>query len=79
MNIKLLFYSKIYISIFIIFSLTYFFLSTNNAFSKNLIIENIERSKKFDDKFNRNEVINEGFNLAFKQLMKKLFNHKIQK
>ena len=57
---------------FILFSLTYFFLSTNYAFSKNLIIENIQIKENFDDKFNRNEVINKGFKEAFIQLTEKI-------
>ena len=69
MNIKLSIIQR-YIYLFLIsFSLSYFFLSTNNAFSKNLKIENIEISKKFDEKFNRDKVIDEGFNLAFKELI----------
>ena len=69
MNIKLLIVQKYIYLFLLLFSLSYFFLSTNNAFSKNLKIENIEISKKFDEKFNRNKVIDEGFNLAFKELI----------
>ena len=69
MNIKLLIIQKHIYLFLLLFSLSYFFLSTNNAFSKNLKIENIEISKKFDEKFNRDKVIDEGFNLAFKELI----------
>ena len=69
MNIKLLIIQKYIYLFLLLFSLSYFFLSTNNAFSKNLKIENVEISKKFDEKFNRNKVIDEGFNLAFKELI----------
>ena len=69
MNIKLLIIQKYIYLFLLLFSLSYFFLSTNNAFSKNLKIENIEISKKFDEKFNRDKVIDEGFNLAFKELI----------
>ena len=69
MNIKLIIIRKYLYLFLLIFSLSYFFLSTNNAFSKNLKIENIEISKEFDEKFNRDKVIDEGFNLAFKELI----------
>ena len=69
MNIKLLIFQKYIYLFLLLFSLSYFFLSTNSAFSKNLKIENIEISKKFDEKFDRNKVIDEGFNLAFKELI----------
>ena len=64
---------------FILFSLTYFFLSTNYAFSKNLIIENIQIKENFDDKFDRNEVINKGFKEAFRQLTEKIIQSQDQK
>ena len=69
MNIKLLIIQKYIYLFLLLFSLSYFFLSTNNAFSKNLKIENIEISKKFDEKFNKDKVIDKGFNLAFNELI----------
>ena len=68
MNIKFLIIKK-NIYLFLLFFLSYFFLSTNNALSKNLKIENIEISKKFNEKFNRDKVIDEGFNIAFNELI----------
>ena len=60
-------------------SLNSFFLSTNYAFSKNLIVENIEISKNFDENFDRNQVINEGFSLAFEEIVSKIVQSKDQK
>jgi len=79
MNLNYLIFKKYLYLFLIFFSLNSFFLSTNCAFSKNLIIENIEISKNFDDKFDRNKVINDGFNLAFKEIVFKIVQSKDQK
>jgi len=72
MKNKIIIYQK-YIYLFILFfSLNYFFLSTNLAFSKNINIENIKITKNFDENFEKNVVINSGFSLAFKELMHRL-------
>ena len=49
MNIKLLIIRKYIYLFLLLFSLSYFFLSTNNAFSKNLKIENIKIIKSNDE------------------------------
>ena len=54
------YYKSIYI-FFIFFSLIIFFFSTSNANSKAYKIENIEVSKPFEMKFDKNKVIDEGF------------------
>ena len=72
MNIKILIIQKYIYLFLLLFSLSNFFLSTNNAFSKNLKIENVEISKKFNENFNRDKTIDEGFELAFKELILKL-------
>ena len=79
MNLNYLIFKKYLYLFLILFSLNSFFLSTNSAFSKNLIIENIEISKNFDEKFDRNKVINEGFNLAFEEIVFKIVQSKDQK
>ena len=79
MNLSYLIFKKYLYLFLIFFSLNSFFLSTNSAFSKNLIIENIEISKNFDEKFDRNKVINEGFNLAFDEIILKIVQSKDQK
>ena len=79
MNLNYLIFKKYLYLFLILFSLISFFLSTNSAFSKNLIIENIEISKKFDEKFDRIKVINEGFNLAFEEIVFKIVQSKDQK
>ena len=79
MNLSYLIFKKYLYLFLIFFSLNSFFLSTNSAFSKNLIIENIEISKNFDEKFDRNKVINEGFYLAFEEIVSKIVQSKDQK
>ena len=59
MNFKLLTLKQYIYVFFILFSLSYFFLSTNYAYSKNISIENIEISKSFGDKFSRGEAIDQ--------------------
>lgn len=72
MNLNYLIFKKYLYLFFILFSLNYFFLSTNLAFSKNINIENIKITKNFDQNFEKNVVINSGFSLAFKELMHRL-------
>ena len=66
-------YKSIYI-FFIFFSLIIFFFSTSNANSKAYKIENIEVSKPFEMKFDKNKVIDEGFYKAFEELMLLIVN-----
>ena len=66
-------YKSIYI-FFIFFSLIIFFFYTSNANSKAYKIENIEVSKPFEIKFDKNKVIDEGFYKAFEELMLLIVN-----
>ena len=66
-------YKSIYI-FFIFFSLIIFFFSTSNANSKAYKIENIEVSKPFEMKFDKNKVIDEGFKKAFEELILLIVN-----
>ena len=66
-------YKSIYI-FFIFFSLIIFFFSTINANSKAYKIENIEVSKPFEMKFDKNKVIDEGFKKAFEELILLIVN-----
>ena len=61
------YYKSIYI-FFIFFSLIIFFFPTSHANSKAYNIENIEVSKPFEIKFDKNKVIDEGFFKAFEEL-----------
>ncbi len=67
------YYKSIYV-FFIFFSLIIFFFSTNNVNSKAYKIENIEVSKPFEMKFDKNKVIDEGFYKAFEELMLLIVN-----
>ena len=67
------YYKFIYI-FFIFFSLIIFFFSTSSANSKAYKIENIEVSKPFEMKFDKNKVIDEGFYKAFEELMLLIVN-----
>jgi len=61
-------YKTIYI-FFIFLSLIIFFFSTSKADSKAFKIDNVEISKPFEMKFDKNKVIDVGFHKAFKELM----------
>ncbi len=63
--------NKLYI-LLIFLSLNLFFFSTSNAYSKSFKINDIEVSKPFENKFNKNLVIDMGFNKAFFELMNSL-------
>ena len=79
MNLKVIHSYKCFFFFIILFPLFYIFLSTTNVYSKNLEIKNIEIIKKFDKYFEKNQVINEGFDLAFKELILKLVQSNDQK
>ena len=72
MNLKVIHSYKCFFFFIILFPLFYIFLSTSYVYSKNLEIRNIEIIKKFDNNFEKNQVINKGFDLAFKELIFKL-------
>ena len=67
-NNKIL-HSKILYIFFTILSLILFFFSTVNLNAKAFNINNIEISKPFEIKFDKNEVINDGFKRAFFELI----------
>ena len=65
---KILKLKNLYI-FFLILSLKLFFFSTTNSEVKAFEINNIEISKPFEINFNKNRVIDEGFNQAFLKLI----------
>ena len=71
-------YKTLYI-FFIFLSLIIFFFSTSNANSKAYKIENVEVSKPFEIKFDKNKVIDDGFKKAFKELIMLIVNSLDQK
>ena len=62
-------HSKFLYIFFIFLSLNLFFFSTSNLNAKAFNIDNIEISKPFEIKFDKNEVINEGFKRGFFELI----------
>ena len=64
----MLFLNKLYI-LFIILALNIFFFSTTNVSAKSFEINEIEVSKPFENNFNKNEVIDLGFDKAFFELL----------
>ena len=71
-------YKTIYIFFIFLFSIIFFF-STSKANSKAYKIDNVEISKPFEIKFNKNKVIDDGFQKAFKELMMMIVNSSDQK
>ena len=70
---------KILYIFFIILSLLIFFFSTSNSEGKAFEINNVEISKPFEMNFNKNKVIDEGFNKAFLKLIKLIVDSSNQK
>ena len=64
---------------FIFLSLIIFFFSTTKVDSKGFFIDNIEVSKPFEINFDKNKVIDEGFNKAFYELVSLLVTTKDKK
>ena len=60
---------KILYIFFILLSLNIFFFSTDKIFGKSFDIENIDISRPFEMNFDKNQVINEGFESAFFELI----------
>ena len=60
---------KILYIFFILLSLNIFFFSTDKIFAKSFDIENIDISRPFEINFDKNQVINEGFERAFFELI----------
>ena len=67
-------HSKFLYIFFIFLSLILFFFSTVNLNAKAFNISNIEISRPFEIKFDKNEVINDGFNKAFLELISSIVN-----
>tara|TARA_B100000963_G_scaffold347769_1_gene354488 strand:+ start:447 stop:1526 length:1080 start_codon:yes stop_codon:yes gene_type:complete len=60
---------KILYIFFVLLSLNIFFFSTDKIFAKSFDIENIDISRPFEMNFDKNQVINEGFERAFFELI----------
>ncbi len=67
---------KILYIFFIVLSLNLFFFSTDKIFSKSFDIENVDISRPFQINFDKNDVIDEGFNQAFFELISLIVNSK---
>ena len=80
MLIKKKIYHLYFLYIFFIFlSLIIFFFSTTNLKAKAFDIDNIEISRPFEINFNKNEVLDEGFQKAFSKLIFLIVNSKDRK
>ena len=67
-------YLKFLYNYFIVLSLIIFFFSTTKVFGKSFNINDIEISKPFEINFDKNEVINKGFQDAFFELVSLIVN-----
>ena len=67
-------FTQILYIFFIILALNIFFFSTVKLESKAFQIENIEISRPFEINFDKNEVIDEGFKLAYFELISLIVN-----
>ena len=74
-----MFHLKILYIFFIFLSLNIFFFSTSNVQGKAFDINNIEVTKPFEINFNKNKVIDEGFNKAFFKLISLIVKSSDQK
>ncbi len=74
-----IFHSKNLYIFFIILSLNIFFFSTVKLYAKGFEIENIEISKPFEINFNKNEIIDVGFKIAFNELISLITDSNDQK
>ena len=75
----LLFKKKIYFNLYIFFLILISIInefSTNNAYGKNFIISNVEIEESYDLNFNKSEVLDKGFDNAFKILIYKTIEKK---
>ena len=80
MNFKFKFsnYQNLYI-FFLLFALIKFFFSTSNLYAKGFNINNVEISTKFEINFNRDYVLDEGFDLSFNKLINTILKSEDQK
>ncbi len=72
-------HSKVLYIFFIFLSLSLFFFSTVKLNAKAFNVNNIEISKPFEIKFDKNEVIDDGFKRAFLELISKIVKSSDQK
>lgn len=77
-NFKLSNLKKLY-NFFWFVALINIFFSTGNVFAKTFFINDIEISTPFEINFNKNKIIDEGFNQAFDQLILSIVQTKDQK
>ncbi len=77
-NFKFIHLKSLY-NFFLLLSLTIFFFSTAKVQGKSFEIDNIDISKPFEMDFDKNEVINEGFQKAFFELISLIINSSDQK
>ena len=68
LNFKISNYSNLYI-FFLLLALIKFFFSTTNLYAKGFKINNVEISTKFEINFNKEDVLDEGFEIAFNKLI----------
>ena len=78
-NYHRIFFIKILYILFIILSLNIFFFSTTKVIGKSFEISNISISRPFEINFNKNDVIDEGFRVSYKQLLSLILNSSDQK
>ena len=74
-NFTMYFFRKLYISFFVL-TLIIFFFSTSNLRAKSFEINDIEISEPFENDFNKNKVLDNGFKKAFFELIRTLIKSK---
>ena len=77
-NFKSKNYQNLYI-FFLLFALIKIFFSTSNLYGKGFSINNVEISSKFEINFNRDDVLDEGFDLSFNKLINTILKSEDQK
>ena len=77
-NFKFSNYQNLYI-FFLLFALIKIFFSTGNLYAKGFNITNVEISTKFEINFNRDYVLDEGFDLSFNKLIQTILKSEDQK
>ena len=71
-----MYYLKLLYILFIVLALNIFFFSTSNLAAKSFLIEEIEISEPLDMNFNKENLINQGFIIAFNELIETLVKSK---
>ena len=71
-----MYYQKLLYIFFLVLALNLSFFSTNKVNAKAFFIDEIEISEKLENNFNKDILINRGFEKAFKKLMEKLIQSK---